>query len=119
VKPGLNAFICVLCVVSMVLPAAALAADLAGKWNFVLDTEGGERRAAAEFRVEGEKVTGKWGDGQGSGTFVEGKLEFSVAIESEVGPGTLKLSGKIQGNELSGNWQFQSYSGTFKAVRPE
>lgn len=36
--------------------ASALAAELAGKWNFVWSTPGGERRSSITFRVDGEKV---------------------------------------------------------------
>ena len=95
------------------------AAEVSGKWNFVLDTEGGERRASADFVLEGEKVTGKYGEADVQGTCVEGKLELSFPLNSEVGPGTLKISGKVAEKEITGTWKFETYSGTFKATRPE
>ena len=95
------------------------AAEVSGKWNFVLDTEGGERRASADFVLEGEKVTGKYGEADVQGTCVDGKLELSFPLNSEVGPGTLKISGKVAEKEITGTWKFETYSGTFKPTRPE
>ena len=94
-------------------------ATVAGKWHFVLDTEGGDRTFDPVFQQDGEQVTGKWGNGDVKGTFTEGKLlnlEFPVNSE-EAGPGTLKIKGELADDALSGNWSFNDYSGTFKATR--
>jgi len=100
---------------------AAAAADITGKWQFVLNTEGGDRTAAATFQVDGNKVSGKWGDANAdvAGTFTDGALDLAFPYNSdEAGPGTLKLKGKLEGDALTGTWEFQEYSGTFKATRP-
>jgi hypothetical protein len=76
----------------------APAADLAGKWHFVLDTPGGDREVDATFALDGEQVTGKWGDANVAGTFKEGKIDADA---------------------LSGTWEFSEYNGTFKATRKE
>jgi hypothetical protein len=93
-------------------------ADISGKWHFVLQTEGGDREKEATFQQAGSKVTGKWDDADVQGTFDDGKLdlEFPVASE-EVGKGMLKLKGQAAEDSLTGTWEFQSYSGTFKATR--
>ena len=102
------------------------AATIAGKWHFVLDTEGGDRTSDSIFELSGDKVTGKWSvtdakkDGDPvAGTF-SGKqltLEFPI-VSDEAGPGTLKLKGKLADDgTLSGDWYFGDYTGTFKATR--
>lgn len=101
---------------------AAAAGDIAGKWQFVLNTEGGDRTAAADFQLDGQKVTGKWGDAKAdvAGTFVDGKLDLAFPYNSdEVGPGTMKIKATLAGDVLTGTWEFQDYNGTFKATRPQ
>jgi hypothetical protein len=99
--------------------SAANPPTIAGKWHFVLDTEGGDRTFDPVFQQDGEQVTGKWGTGDVKGTFTEGKLlslEFPVNSE-EAGPGTLKIKGELAEDAIAGNWSFNDYSGTFKATR--
>ena len=103
-------------------PGSAVAAQangVAGKWHFVLDTEGGDRDVDATLEQSGNQVTGKWGGkDEVKGTFADGKLNLEFPIVSEeAGPGTLKITGQLDGEKLSGNWNFQSYSGTFKATK--
>jgi hypothetical protein len=98
------------------LPAAD---GVAGKWTFVLDTPGGTREAPAELAVEGEQVTGKWaGTTDIKGTYKEGQLELAFAFNSEeAGQNTLKISGRLESEAISGKWEFGEYAGTFKATR--
>lgn len=106
--------------------STAESATVAGKWHFVFDTEGGDREFNTIFEQNADKVTGKWDitetkkDGDAvAGTFVDKQLTLEFPVESEVGPGTLKLTGKLgDDNAISGNWSFGDYSGTFKAVHP-
>lgn len=103
--------------------SAAKTADtpttVAGKWHFVLDTEGGDRMVDPVFQQDSDQVTGKWGDSDVKGTFTEGKLlDLAFPINSEeAGPGTLKIKGELAADAISGNWSFNEYSGTFKATR--
>ena len=104
--------------------AHAADSGVTGKWNFVLDTEGGERRAPAELGLDGEKVTGNFNGTDVKGTFADSKLELKFPYESEeVGKGTLVFKGKVDAGALAGDWSFeteaQTYTGTFKATRPE
>jgi hypothetical protein len=97
---------------------AASKADISGKWHFVLQTEGGDREKEATFQQAGSKVTGKWDDADVQGTFDDGKLDLEFPVTSEeVGKGMLKLKGQAAEDSLTGTWEFQSYSGTFKATR--
>jgi hypothetical protein len=97
------------------------AEGVAGKWHFVLDTPGGTREAPAELAVDGDKVTGKWaGTTEVKGTYKEGQLELAFPFNSEeAGPNTLKFSGRLENEAISGKWEFGEYAGTFKATRKE
>jgi hypothetical protein len=107
-----------LCVLVLAPPGRAQTSTITGKWHFVLQTEGGERTADPTFQQDGDKVTGKWGDADVKGTFTNGKLDLAFAYTSEeVGPGTLKIKGESKADTLTGSWEFQEYSGTFKATR--
>jgi hypothetical protein len=100
-----------------VVPVLAQA-NITGKWHFVFDTPGGNREFDATFQLNGHDVTGKWGNDDVQGTFADGKLNLSFTFHSdEVGPGTMKVTGELGGDSLSGNWSFQTYEGTFKASR--
>lgn len=104
------------------LAALALAqtSGVTGKWHFVLETEGGDRNVDATFQQAGQNVTGKWDKADVKGTFADGKLDLAFPIESEeAGPGTLKLKGELTGGALTGTWEFQTYTGTFKATKAQ
>jgi hypothetical protein len=97
------------------------AADISGKWNFQLETDGGPREASPTFRLDGTKVSGKWEKADVKGTFVDDKLDLAFALTSEEAgmTGTLKIVGQMQGDEISGKWEFEGYGGTFKAKRAQ
>lgn len=98
--------------------SAQSAGDVSGKWRCVLQTEDGERIIEPVFQQDGDKVTGKWRDGDVKGTFSDGKLDVAFPVTSEeAGPGILKLKGELAGEALSGEWRFQEYKGTFRATR--
>ena len=89
-----------------------------GKWHFVFQTEGGDRTFDPTFQQGDEQVTGKWGDADVKGTFNGGKLDLAFPYNSdEAGKGTLKIKGELKGDTLTGTWEFQEYSGSFKATR--
>ena len=91
---------------------------LAGKWHFTLSTDGGPREYDAEFLVTDGKVGGKFGKNDVKGTTQADKFNLEFPADSEeAGSGTLKLDGKVADDQLSGNWSFQTYDGTFKAAR--
>jgi hypothetical protein len=92
---------------------------VAGKWHFILSTDGGDRIFEPEFKQDGDQVTGKWGaDGNVKGTFTDGKLSLEFPVTSEeAGPGTLKIKGALADDAISGEWAFNDYAGSFKATR--
>jgi hypothetical protein len=98
--------------------AQTTAANVSGKWHFVLDTEGGDRIVEPMFQQSGETVTGKWGANDVKGTFADGKLTLEFHLDSdEAGPGTMKISAVLADNVLTGDWAFEQYNGKFKGTR--
>jgi hypothetical protein len=93
-------------------------ATVAGKWHFVMNTEGGDRIVDATFEQDGNKVTGKFGNDDVKGAFQDGKLNLEFRVNSEeAGPGTLKITGELAKDVITGKWEFQTYGGDYKATR--
>ncbi len=89
-----------------------------GKWHLVAETEGGERIVEPVFQQDGDRVTGKWDGSDVKGTFANGKLDLAFPYKSsEAGEGTLRVKGELKGDALQGTWEFEGYTGTFKATR--
>lgn len=106
-----------LLMLTLVLPLRA-AEGIAGSWQFVMDTQGGDRTARATFALDGKAVTGTWETTKVQGTFADGVLELSFPFESpEAGAGTLGIKAKLVNDELTGEWSFQAYGGSLKAKR--
>ena len=96
------------------------APDVSGKWHFVLSTPGGDRELDAEFKLDGDQVSGKWGTADVKGTFADGKLNLEFPFTSEeAGSGTMKIKGALADGAIAGDWAFSDYSGEFKATRPK
>ena len=110
-----------LCLTLGLQTAVAADPDVSGKWHFVLDTPGGDREVDAEFVVDSGKVTGKWGASDVAGTYADGKLSLAFSMTSEEAgeTSTMKITGKLDNDVLNGDWEFSSYSGTYKAARPK
>jgi hypothetical protein len=92
----------------------AFAADeVSGKWTFILDTPGGERRAQSTLAVEGEKVTGKWDTNDVNGTFRGNQLELEFPLYSAEADqkANLKVSAKLENGQFKGTWSWSSYNG--------
>jgi hypothetical protein len=103
------------------LAGLAFAAGLNGKWTFNLETDGGPRTASVQLGVDGEKVSGKWDRADVKGSFAGGKLALDFPLESaEAGrTANLKIKGTLEGNQITGTWNWEEYSGSFKASRAD
>ncbi|MEZ5355917.1 MAG: hypothetical protein R2762_25065 [Bryobacteraceae bacterium] len=108
-------------ILTLALAAAALAADVAGKWTFHMETEGGPRSVPATFTVEGGKVAGKWGEFDAKGTFRDGKLELLFPVTSAEAGATaeLRVTGALEGDAIKGTWRWSEHGGTFQARRAD
>lgn len=94
-----------------------------GKWHFIFDTQGGAREFDAEFAVDADgNVTGTWEKSPAAGTYKDGHLvmDFETHSEEAQETATLHIDGKFDdtGN-LTGNWTFSSYDGSFTAAHPK
>ena len=96
------------------------AEGIAGKWQVALETDGGPREAVADFKVDGEKVTGTWDTTEVQGTFKDGALALAFPFSSPEGgiTATLQIEGRLEGGTITGTWVFSEYTGKFKATRP-
>jgi hypothetical protein len=110
----------ILLIVSVVLLCLipALAADISGKWTTAISTGIGEMNYTFDFKVAGEKLTGKAVMSMGSQTSESALTEGSVKGNEISFVETLKIQGqelrceykgKISGDEIRGSRQVGSY----------
>jgi hypothetical protein len=99
----------------------SVASDIDGTWNFTYLTPDGELRATATLKAEGEKLIFEQGGHEIVGSYQNGefKVEAKDYYSGEAGySADLILEGKLEGEEITGKWSFDVYSGTFLAKRP-
>ena len=102
------------------LRTVSAADPITGKWTFVFDTEGGPREFSADFKLDGDKVSGRFAEqADVKGTFKDQKIDLSFPFRSdEAGmTDTLTVTGKLDKDALAGEWTFNQWSGTYKAQR--
>lgn len=109
-----------LVVVVWLLPTAS-AFELAGRWEFVFDTEGGVRRTPVTLQLQGDQVSGKFEKSDVKGTFTSGKLDLKFPHYSAEGgyEAELSLQGAVEGDGLKGNWRFGDHGGAWTAVKAQ
>lgn len=92
------------------LALSALAADIAGKWKAEFDTQVGVQKYTFEFKIEGEKLTGKASfermDQKGEADLLEGKVNgteifFVEKLSFDGNEIRIEYTGKINGDEIS------------------
>lgn len=108
----------------LILAAAAVAADVAGKWKAEFQTPDGQTRSSLfTFKVEGDKLTGTVSSPRGEAPIQEGKIsgdEISFVVVREFGGNEVRINykGKVVGNELKLTVDFgeRSFEMTAKRV---
>jgi len=106
---------------ALFLSIAAFGADIAGKWDFVWETPGGERRSTLTLTVEKaivwvafpESKAPMKGTIDGSKIKVEGKL-YSAEAGSE---GVFRMDGTIDGASMKGTASWEEHAMSFRAKR--
>ena len=102
----ISALVCVM----FTLALTALAADIAGKWKAEFDTQVGVQKYTFEFKVEGEKLTGKAFfermNQKGEAELLEGKVSgndifFVEKISVQGNELRVEYKGKVSGDEIS------------------
>ena len=109
------------CILMLTAALVAGAAGVAGKWTFRLETQNGQRVVPVQLKVDGDQVSGTFGEAPAKGTFRDGKLELEFPVTPpDVGTtAVLKIHGKLEGSEIKGDWSWDQYGGTFTAARGE
>ena len=107
-----------LVVIVWMMPTAQ-AFELAGRWEFVFDTEGGIRRTVCTLQVDGEQVSGKFDQSDVKGTFRGSTLDLKFPYYSSEGgfEAELRLQGTVEGDGLKGDWTFGEHGGTWTATK--
>jgi hypothetical protein len=97
----------------VLIPVAAFAVDVSGKWTFQVETQAGSGSPTFVFKQAGEKLTGTYsgvfGTAELTGTVTGDNIEFSfeVTIQDQkakiVYKGKIESSAKMKGSvELTG-----------------
>jgi len=97
-------------IASMLLLAPAFAADAAGKWTASIDTQIGIQNYTYDFKVDGNKLTGKAKSQFGETEITEGtvkgdEIAFVENLNFEGQPLRIVYKGKISGDEIKFNRQ--------------
>ncbi len=94
------------------------AADISGKWTTVINTGIGEMNYTFEFKVDGEKLTGKalmsMGNGSSESALTEGsvkgdQISFVETLKVQGQELRCEYKGKVSGDEIRGSRQVGSY----------
>lgn len=104
----------------VLLAVTASAANVAGKWMFVFDTQVGERRIPFVINAKGAEVTGSAEEnfpiaGKFEGDVLD--LRFPYFSEDAGTKADLRIRGTLEGEKITGKWRFAEYTGTFTATR--
>lgn len=107
----------------VVAAAALLGADLNGKWEFVWQTPGGERRSTITFAQTDEKVEARFPDVKEpvSGTLKGGKLSLAGPLYSPEAGHTaeFRLTGTLSEGQLKGSGGWGEHELTFTARKAD
>jgi hypothetical protein len=107
----------------VVAAASLLGADLNGKWNFIWQTPGGERRSTLAFTQNAEKVEARFPEGKEpiTGTFKSGRLSLAGRVySSEAGDAAdFHLNGTLSDGELKGTGGWGEHQLTFTARKAD
>ncbi|MEO7413895.1 MAG: hypothetical protein ABIZ81_11105 [Opitutaceae bacterium] len=95
--------------IAFALTAAARAADITGKWNCEFESQMGMQKYVFEFKVDGEKLTGKaistrqeqkMENEIKGGKIVKDEVSFSETLKFQDQEITIEYKGKLVGDEL-------------------
>ena len=80
-----------------------------GKWDLVVHTYMGDMTSHMEYHVDGTTLTGTGEDAANgavaeikNGKFENGEFSYELTIKTAVGEMTNQLSGKVEGDTLTG-----------------
>jgi hypothetical protein len=114
----------ILVLTALMVAAALVAADVAGKWKAEFTMPDGQTRTSIfTFKVDGDKLTGTVSSPRGEAPIQEGKVsgdEISFVVVREFGGNEVRIyyKGKVSGDELKLTVEFgeRSFEMTAKRV---
>lgn len=94
----------------------------AGKWSMSITTDQGDRQATLDIKLEGKKVTGslasEMGEAPIAGEFAEGKLVFSMTMQTGNGDFQIGFTGGLkEDGTLAGTLDFGQGALNWTAAR--
>lgn len=98
-----HALVCLVAAASLHAQSPApAAADLTGKWAFVVNTDAGSGTPSVTFTQKGDTLTGHYssqvlGEHDFKGTFKDGKIAFSFSADVQGQAFTMSFSGTMDG----------------------
>ena len=112
-----------LLVIAVAAAGLLVGADLNGRWNFVWQTPGGERRSTLTFTQTAEKVEARFPEGKEpiTGNLRGGKLTLAGRVySSEAGEAAdFRLDGTLSDDELKGTGGWGEHQLTFTARKAD
>jgi len=114
--------ICLFILLRTAASAVVPATEVAGAWDLKVVTGGGTATPSIVLRQQGEKLTGTYKGRMGEvpleGMIKDGEIRFSVTLKFQDREIAVRYSGKVEGETMSGNVQFQnSATGKWTAHR--
>jgi len=107
----------------VVAAVGLLGADLNGRWNFIWQTPGGERRSTLTFTQNADKVEARFPEGKEpvTGTLKDGRLSLAGRVySSEAGEAAdFRLEGTLSEGELKGTGGWGEHQLSFTARKTE
>lgn len=103
--------------------AQAKAQNVTGEWDLTINSPQGSRTIKADFKQEGEKLSGvlrsQRGEVQLSGTVKGNEIKFSYPYSGDGLEFTITMSGSIDGGAMQGKADFGGFAdGDWTANRP-
>jgi hypothetical protein len=84
-----------------------------GIYNIEIDTPMGKQEAKLVIKTEGSKITGTMENSMGkndiTGSVKNNELSWGMELNSPMGSMNLEFSGKVTGNEISGEVKIGSF----------
>ncbi len=113
--------VCTLALVAGLVSPAWAQADMSGGWTLTFQGPQGPVEAAANFKQDGEKITGTLTGPQGeapvNGSIKEKAFTFMLAIQTQQGEMSIKIAGEVDGDALKGTFDFGQGTGEFTGKR--
>ncbi len=111
-----------LAVLTTILAGICFGAGLDGTWILRFGGELAEQKAEMTLTVTGQEVTGKLTSGGAvKGAFANGLVQLSFpfhAREMDV-KAEMTITGRLDGDRIEGDFEFDAYTGSFTATRVE